>query len=204
MSSRFSAAGEAWRARLPLVVLESVLIVLSVLFALVLDRWSRERDQRRELALAVESIRSELAANKAAVQLASRRHAAWHDSLQTYFARGELPPERVYYGGLFNPAGVLSVAWESARESGAAGRLQHDVRLLLSGTYDYQARYRALGDAIVQSVYADVHRRGGVAVFRDGYANFMLLTQDFAGREERLAQAYDSTLAGLARAGWQE
>jgi hypothetical protein len=202
MSLRPTLSTDAWRLWLPRVVLESVLIVLSVLVALVLDRWSRDREQRSEIALALESIRSELAENRSVVDGAFARHSAMHDSLESYAARGEFPPSRIYYGGLFNPAGVLNVAWESARESGAASRLPYELRLLLSRTYDHQTRYRALGDAIVQSLYAEIQRRGGDAVFRDDYANFILLTQDFAGRESRLAEAYDRTLEALGRDEW--
>lgn len=103
---------------------------------------------------------------------------------------------------MFNPEGVLSIAWQLAREGGSVERLPYDVRLRLARIYDRQARYRVLGDAIVQSIMSDVLRRGGAAVFRDGYANFLLLTEDFANRERRLAAAYDSALATLNRSEW--
>jgi len=181
---------------------ESGLIVLSVLLALALDEWRGERRQRLELIFALESIRAELAENQGAAESAYSRHASVHDSLQSYASRAELPPARIYYGGMFNPAGVLSIAWESARESGAVERMPYDLRLALARVYDRQMRYRALGDALAQSIMSDVQRRGGEAVFRDGYANFLILTEDFANRERRLVAVYDSTLAALTSREW--
>jgi hypothetical protein len=187
-----------WRSWMPRVLFESALIVLSVLLALFLDEWRRERHERSELSFAIRAIQAEVMENKAAVELARARHSATHDSLTVYAERGELPPARIYYGGIFNPAGVLNVAWQTAQQGGSIPRLPYDVRLLLSRT-DRQSAYRALGDAIAQSVYAEVARHGGESVFRDGYANFILLTRDFANRERGLAEAYDSVLVTLNR-----
>lgn len=184
------------------MLFESAFIVLSVLLALALDEWRRERQQRTELASAIESIRAELFDSKKAVERAHARHITMHDSLAAYATREELPPARIYYGGVFNPAGVLDVAWQSAREGGSVDRLPYELRLTLARIYDRQHRYRALGDAIVQSAMTDVQRRGGEAVFRDGYANFILLTEDFANRERVLVEAYDSALAALSRTQW--
>ena len=188
-----------WRSWMPRVLFESALIVLSVLLALFLDEWRRERHERSELSSAIGAIQAEVMENKAAVDRARARHSAMHDSLTVYAERGELPPARIYYGGIFNPAGVLNVAWQTAQEGGSTARLPYDVRLVLSRTYDRQSGYRALGDAIAQSVYAEVARHGGESVFRDGYANFILLTQDFANREKGLAETYDSVLVTLNR-----
>jgi hypothetical protein len=184
------------------VLAESALIVLSVLLALVLDEWRRGRDERAEFAIALESIRAELADNRSAVERARANHLAVHDSLLQYVNRAQTPPPRIYYGGMFNPASVLSAAWQSARDGGSLDRLSYDVRLTLARVYDRQSRYRAMGDAIAQGTMSDVQRRGGEAVFRDGAANFLVLTEDFANRERVLTEAYDTALAVLARTRW--
>lgn len=189
----------AWLSR---VLLESALIVLSVLLALVLDEWRRDRHQRAELVLAVQGIRAELAQNRSTVERARVRHLAMHDSLLHYTRVAEKPPPRIYYGGLFNPAPVFSIAWQSAREGGSLNRLPFELRLVLAEVYDRQLQYRELGDAIIQSAMSDVQRRGPEAVFRDGFANFLLLTQDFANRERALTESYDSALLALDRTGW--
>lgn len=67
-----SPAFGRWRSWLPRVVFESVLIVLSVLLALALDEWRRERQQRTNLSFAIESIRAELNANR--LQLRGSMH----------------------------------------------------------------------------------------------------------------------------------
>lgn len=188
-----------WRSWLPRALFESVLIVLSVLLALALDEWRRGRQQRIDLSLAVQGIRAELTDNKAEAERAYSRHVTIRDTLQAYARRADLPPARIYYGGMFNPASLLSIAWESARDGGSTEHLPYDVRLMLARVYDRQSRYRTLGDAIAQSIMSDVQRRGGETVFRDGYANFILLTEDFANRERRLVVAFDSALSVLGR-----
>jgi hypothetical protein len=65
------------------------------------------------------------------------------DTLGAYVARHELPPERVYFGGLFNPAHVLSTAWETSRQTGATNNLPYPLVLSLAAVYDNQETYRA-------------------------------------------------------------
>lgn len=190
------------RAWLPRVLLESALIVLSVLLALLLDELRRERSERAQLAIALSGIRAELVENRSSVERARANHLAMHDSLLHYVSRGAPLPPRIYYGGMFNPAPVLSTAWQSGREGGSLERLSFELRLTVARVYDRQLRYRALGDAIVQGAMSDVQRRGGEAVFRDGAANFLLLAEDFANRERALLESYDTALAVLSRTAW--
>jgi hypothetical protein len=94
---------------------------------------------------------------------------------------------------------VHSTAWESARESGATGEMPYDQVLQLSRTYDRQARYRTLGDALVQDLMGQIRREGMETVLRDGAPSFIPLQEDFANRESALLQVYESTLADPER-----
>lgn len=75
--------------------------------------------------------------------------------------------------------------------------------LFLGGAYDSQESYRALGSALGQSTMADMQQRGALPVFRDGFANFIPLEQDFANREGVLGGVYDAALHALDSAGYR-
>jgi hypothetical protein len=109
------------------------------------------------------------------------------DSLGRYVALRQLPPPEVYLGGIFNPAPTYAVAWESARETGTTSDLPYDLVLVLAGVYNQQARYRALGDAVVQDLMMQVRREGVEPVLRDRARAFMSLQEDFANREAGLS-----------------
>ena len=185
-----------WLAR---ALLESLLIVLSVLLALGLDEWrdQRTRDARARMALA--SIDAELRDNAETVERARTHHLGMRDSLRLYVDRQQQPPPHVYLFGLFNPALVHATAWDSARETGATGEMPFELLLTLSGVYDMQARYRSLGDALAQDIMRQIRREGLEVVLRDGSERFITLQEDFAGRESTLLEAYAAALEDLRR-----
>lgn len=185
---------------LPRVLFESALIVFSVLLALALDEWRQDRARAERTSTALAAVRAEIIENRRAVEAAHAFHRAVHDTLSAYAERDELPPYRIYAGrGMFNPARVLSTAWESARESGANNDLPYDLVLTLGRTHAWQARYTGLGDRIVDGIYGDIRQHGFEPVLRDGYRGFISLTEDFANREDTLLESYDSALATLDR-----
>jgi len=117
------------------------------------------------------------------------------DTLERYVASKTLPPERVYFGGLLNPAFPLSTAWQAARETGSLTTLPYGVVLRIAPVYELQASYHALGDALGQATMTDMERDGAIPVFRDRFANFVVLERDFANREMVLDRAYTDALA---------
>jgi hypothetical protein len=189
------AGRRVWRV--PAGVRDVLLVVLGAGLAYAADAWRDAQAERRRTAYAVASIRAELAENLARVERARTGHLRMADTLGAYQARRQLPPERVYFGGVFVPAHVLSTAWQTARETGATGGLPYPVLLALAPVYENQEGYRALGAALAQTAMADMQRRGALPVFRDGFANFIPLERDFAVREEVLARGYRQALARL-------
>lgn len=179
---------------------DSLLLVFGVVLGFALNEWSQGRAQRTRAAQALAAIRVELEANRAAAAAAHVHHQLVHDSLTRYIQAGRVPPERIYYGQMFSPATLLGTAWTSARESRATDEMPYDLVLSLARVYDGQDRYRTLSDAVLGDVYGDMVHRGGVAVLRDGFANFDLLARDFADRERDLAHAYDSALVRVRAA----
>lgn len=173
---------------------ESGFIVLSVLLALAVDEWRESRGRAERAEVALQGIEAELRGNLQGMVAARANHIAMHDSLERYVSLGELPPPHVYLRGIFNPAPVLSTAWDSARETGATSEFEYELLLQLSRTYGQQARYRAMGDVLAQDLMADVRRFGMEAVLRNNPRGFMALEEDFSNREGALIEAYRSSL----------
>jgi hypothetical protein len=177
------------------------LLLVGAALALAVDQWREARAGERRTELAVAGIRAELTENLALVEGARAHHLLMADTLGGYARRRELPPERVYFGGLLRPALVLSTAWQTARETGALSELPYAVVLRLAPVYESQDGYRSLGESLAQGVMLEAQRRGAHAVFRDGFANFILVEQDFANREAGLARKYRLALATLDSVG---
>jgi hypothetical protein len=182
---------------LPRMLLESLLIVFSVLFALGMDQWRTQRGRARQANLALQSIQAELEENLTSMQRARSHHLAMRDSLQHYVALRQAPPEQLYLGGIFRPAPIHAIAWESARESGTIADLPYALILELARVYDRQARYRALADALGQDIMMQVRREGMEPVLRDRASSFIGLQVDFANREFVLIEEYTRVLARL-------
>lgn len=192
------SASPGQRSWLPRVLFESFLIVLSVLLALGLDEWRQNRAQDERVALALAGIRSELETNRDAVMNAATRHIELRDTLATFAAADRPPPPAIYYNrGMFNPARVLSTAWESARATAALDRLPYGLVLQLSQVYSDGADYTGLRDRIVADIMVDIRRTSAEEVLRDDYRGFIVLAEDFSNREMRLRERYDRVLAQL-------
>lgn len=188
-----------WPSWLPRVLVESALIVFSVLMALAVDEWRDTRASEARTREAVAAIAAELRANRASAERARSFHLETNAALKAIAGRKELPGDDIaYQRGMFNPAAVVQSAWVTAREGATLQTLPLDVVLKLSRLYEQQESYAQLGDEIARDVYVDLRRRGFEAVLREGFTGFILLTTDFAGRESKLIERYDDALATLS------
>lgn len=179
-----------WRRWLPRALAEGVLIAASVLVGLAANDWHDASERRARAAQALAAIRAEVDSNAALTRRARLHHRAVADTLARYLAAGRQLPERVYFGGMFDPARVLDVAWESARDGGALAQLPYPLVLHLSRVYERQAQYRGLTEALVEGTYADMMMRGALPAFRDNAASWRMLLRDFADREGTLEEQY--------------
>jgi hypothetical protein len=171
--------------------------VLGALLALTADEWREGRARARRATLALAAIRTEIETNLGLVERARAHHARVRDTLLAYVARSELPPPRVYLGGVFNPASVTATAWDTAREAGVLAELPFALVLRIAAVYETQARYRAATDAVLGEIVNDVMRLGFEPTLRDRAAQFAALDLDFSNRELLLATRYRTALAVL-------
>lgn len=185
---------------LPRLLVESALIVFSVLLALAVDEW---RDHRASLARsreALSAITTELKSNREAVQRTSEFHAGVHAKLREFAAAGKPIDLSQLHGGVFQPATLLQSAWITARDTGALEPLPFSLVSELSKTYEYQTQYMTLSRAISDDITIDLRRRGLEPVLKEGLPGFTTLAQDFSSREQNLVKVYDAALAQIASA----
>jgi hypothetical protein len=194
-----SAGGTHSAVRIPPIVRDILLLLVGALFALAAEEWRDHRAHARRADVVRTSLVAELRGNARLVAQSRQHHLAMMDTLRSYQSRHQLPPARVYFGGLFNPARVSQTAWLSARESGALSELPYDRVLAIASLYERQADYRALGDGLVVAFMTDIARLGPEAVARDRATNYITIDMDFANRERVLLVSYRTTLPLLAR-----
>lgn len=179
------------------VVRDVLLVVLGAILAFGVEELRDTRRRHARIAESLASIRTELVANIALVDSARVHHGHVIDTLQYYRTRHELLPLSVVYAGVFNPATVSGVAWQSARESGVLSDMDYGTILLLAPAYESQSRYQALADAVTQSLENDVRREGMERVMQGRFAQFIDLATDFRNRERGLLDRYRATLRAL-------
>jgi len=183
-----------WRLRIPL---ELVLIVVGALLAFAGEEIRDARHRRARVDVAIASIRDELTANQTLVAKAQQHHRFLADTLGKLFARHQKPDSGIYLNGIFNPALVTSIAWQTARETGVLGDMPLAVVLSIAPVYEVQEQYRAMTEAMSAGIMNDVRRDGMDTVLRDRFAQFIPLDVDFANREFRLLKLYSKALNQL-------
>jgi hypothetical protein len=130
-----------WLARL---VVESVLIVLSILLALGVDSWREERHNTRLAEQALASFEAEIRENKAAVEAI----IPYHRRLQKEFAALSTAGEIRKFEDLrkvkdfkgLNPTFVRDTAWRTAVATGSLEHLDYETVQALSYLYTLQER----------------------------------------------------------------
>lgn len=183
------------RSRIRDVPRDVILVLLGAVLAFGGEALRDSRRRHTYAAAAVTSIRQELEINVAAVSRAQAHHRWLADTLGKLAAAHRVPDVSVYSNGMFNPAPVTSVAWETARQSGALSDLPLSWILAVAPAYEAQERYRSLGDAMGAAIMADVRHDGMDRVLRDRFEQFVPLDVDFANREGVLLEHFRRAIA---------
>lgn len=129
---------------LPRVMFESMLIVVSILFALYLDEWRDDRQDAENIEDALAYFVSEIQQNRARVEdaapfnqglrhvLSRRQEVHAIESVETFVNIFES----------YNPVVLQSTAWETAIATGALAKMDYKLVSALSLTYSLQNRYQ--------------------------------------------------------------
>lgn len=122
---------------LPRLLLESGVVVVSILAALAADAWWEERETRAAVDTSLESIRAEISGNLDRLQRVAPYHRNLADTLLALRAAGfdQVNPDIYSQGWLITPQ-LTAAAWEGARATGTTAGIISDVasweRLLMA------------------------------------------------------------------------
>lgn len=184
------------------LLLESVLIVASVLLGFAVSNWSERREERKVAAAALESFRSEIRTNLEVLQRVQPKHAAFAQRLgeaamtsnggQTAFdVFVELMPEE----GIDAPT-LGEAAWQTALSTGALRLFDYDVAAALSEAYFIQRATVLPTITLLQDRFLDE------ANFRPAAASTIvrvhsMVLNELSGQEAYLIEVYQRTLTRL-------
>jgi hypothetical protein len=128
---------------LPQVVIESILIVLSILVALGLDSWRQNREDEEFVRTALSNFAVELRQNKARVEDAAPFNIGLRKVLNHHYAAEDITSvdEFVNMVEIYSPAALQSTAWDTALATGSLAKMEYNLVTALSLTYNLQERY---------------------------------------------------------------
>ena len=129
---------------LPQVLIESALIVVSILVALALDEWRDERQDAEVVQQSLENFLIEIDQNKVRVEDAAPFNQGLHSVLTSYYMDDDLESvdEFVDMVESYSPAVLQSTAWDTALATGTLSKMDYNLVRVLSLTYGVQSRYQ--------------------------------------------------------------
>lgn len=129
---------------LPQVLIESALIVVSILVALALDEWREERQDAEVVQQSLENFLIEIDQNKVRVDDAAPFNQGLHSVLTSYYMDDDLESvdEFVDMVESYSPAVLQSTAWDTALATGTLSKMDYNLVRVLSLTYGVQSRYQ--------------------------------------------------------------
>jgi hypothetical protein len=138
------------RRRLTRLLLDSVLIVASILLAFALNGWWEARQDRLLADRATATFAQEIAQNRQNLAGVMPYHMGLHDLFAGLSAAGTVRTfedvrELEGFDG-FQPAFLTTTAWHSAIATGALVHLDYDLVRELSALYTFQDRYTEYSD----------------------------------------------------------
>ncbi|HEX8243742.1 MAG TPA: hypothetical protein VF541_09610 [Longimicrobium sp.] len=139
-------------AKIPELVLQCVLIIISIVLGLAVNKRIEERsDHDRKVAL-LTSFEQEIADNLAQLQSDVDDRKDLHATLVALSSTGELRTAEVFYDSVglkgFRPVALRTTAWQTAVTTGALRLLDDDsIASVLSRTYTQQAEYERAGES---------------------------------------------------------
>lgn len=130
-----------WIAR---ILIESVLIVFSILAALAVSEWQQGRENERLAQEALIAFEREIEQNKARLEDAGPYRQGLRDVLSRMNTEGELQTAEQFHStvGLepLRPPFLTSTVWQTSLTTGAIPHIDFELVNALSLTYSLQAR----------------------------------------------------------------
>lgn len=186
-------------------IIEAILIVFSVLFALFINKTAESYKTENKKEIALESIHKELYRNSRVINRWLAQHNSvlgrldsivrgQNDSLKTEIAKHKYFNLAVLTNGQsLIDAMVISSAWESAKETGITSEFDYEVLQSLTRVYDMQSilTQNTIPNLLTGYFSRDTHKMEEV----DLTLNLLYLQmQELVGHEILLARFYKESI----------
>ena len=186
-----------WRSWISRVLVESVLVVGSILLALALDEWSEDQDYQDLATLSLLNFEREIQQNSLRLEDVTPFHVGLRDLLTNMDASGGGVPATTIRNILegFQPALMVSTAWETAVATGALGYMDYDVVAGPSLTYNLQEGLVTLNQSGLNDLLVGGLRSGETELLVYAANRYM---RELTGAEQELQGVYDLVLGLIA------
>ena len=166
------------------LIIESLLVILSVVLALALSNWNQNRINENLAGQALQNIAMEMENNQQEVQQALEYNRALIDSLKKYPA----------YGITMKPAQIRDNAWETAQASGVVSNFDFKTISTVSEIHELQQDYKKTLDITAEFIY-EANMKGRSAFEGRKSHPFLNNFYDITYQEYRLLEKYTEALA---------
>ena len=176
------------------MLVESVLVVGSILLALALDEWNENREFQDLAGRSLFNFEREIQQNRLRLEDVTLFHVGLRDVLANMDASGEPVPATTIRNIMegFQPAILVSTAWETAVATGALGYMDYDVVSRLSLTYNLQERLVTLNQSGLSDLLVGGLRSGETELLVYTANRYM---RELTNAEQRLQGVYDLVLS---------
>ena len=128
---------------LPRALVESVLIVLSILLALGLDEWQEDQEIAELIERSINNFTNEVHRNRSSIEDVSAYHQGVEQLLHNRRSSGGLNNVNEFRSVMdaMQPVVLTNSAWETAVATGVLGRMDFELVSALTLTYNTQQRF---------------------------------------------------------------
>lgn len=179
---------------LPRAIVESALIVMSILLALGLDEWQEDQEIQELIDRSVGNFRNELRQNMNRIEDVS----AYHKGVQQLLINRSMAQSSQSVSEFrsimeaMQPIVLTSSAWDTAVATGALGRMDFELVSALTLTYNTQQRFDESFRGELRMLMAPTSLNDENLEVTT--ANATRFVTDISSREAELSVYYDQTL----------
>jgi hypothetical protein len=183
---------------LPRALVESALIVMSILLALALDEWQEDQEIEELIDRSMINFVNELNRNRSRVEDVSVYHQGVWQVLEKWSAAPEAASVIEFRNIMeaMQPVVLTSSAWQTAVATGALGRMDFALVSALSQTYNTQFRFDTRYNDVLLSLLTPISLRQenlDITIY-----NATRFVADVSSSELELSAYYSQSLQLLA------